>query len=62
MNAGDVVKIVSCDECPSLVGKEFAVKEIVDGRARLRFGRGRPAANRPDSFAISDLAVVATVA
>ncbi len=61
MNIGDVVRIDKCEMCPGVVGKVVPVKgfrEDTETMVKLGFGRGRPAAGRPEFFSVDDLTVI----
>lgn len=56
---GSTVKIVSCFSCPEIIGKIVTIKsENSEGLFSLKFGRGRPNANRPQFFSPSDIELV----
>jgi len=60
MKTGDMVTVVKCDVCPSVVGKTVAVKRVEEGArtAELNFGKGRPPKGRPGVFSFDDLSLV----
>lgn len=58
MNVGDMVTVDRCDECPSLVGRVFAVKGFGnEGTVWLQYGRGRPQKNRPEFVSVDDVSL-----
>lgn len=61
MNSGDTVRVVRCEACPVIVGREAVVRGVDENdsnRFVLSFGKGRPPAGRPHSFLPEDLEVV----
>lgn len=60
MKTGDMVTVVKCDVCPSVVGKTVVVKSVKDGdrTVELNFGKGRPQKGRPGVFSFDDLSLV----
>jgi len=57
---GSQVTVDKCGECPAIVGKTAKVVGFTEGTDAvvLSFGRGRPQANRPVSFAFDDISVI----
>ncbi len=56
---GSTVKIVSCHECPQIVGRVVTVKsESSEGLFTLKFGRGRPQKDRPELFRSNQIELV----
>jgi len=50
------VKIIKCEQCPTIVGKEVVVSKILENdQFVLCFGRGRPQKNRPYIFSRDQL-------
>lgn len=61
MQVKDVVRVVSCDECPTVVGKTGVIKSFDEENSSLAivsFGRGRPQKNRPYKFPVDALELV----
>ncbi len=59
MKIGDEVRIVKCDVCPKVVGKEVKIVEVKEsGGVKVNFGRGRPQLNRPTVFLSDDLVLI----
>ena len=59
MKIGDIVKITRCEGCPKVVGKIATIikMDIVD-EAVVKFGRGRPPLNCPNTFTLDQLELV----
>ncbi len=68
MKIGDKVRIVKCNVCPKVINKTAKVTKItivycdksnagVDG-VEVKFGRGRPQKDRPNTFLCDDVALV----
>jgi len=54
----DVVRVIRCEGCPGVVGKEGRIKSVSENGYSISFGKGRPQRGRPELFAVSDLALV----
>ena len=56
----DVVRVLKCDGCPGVVGREGSIKGLSeDGSSvSISFGKGRPQRGRPEFFPTGDLALV----
>ena len=54
----DIVRVVRCEGCPGVVGKEGCIKSVSENGYKISFGKGRPQRGRPENFSISDLVLV----
>jgi hypothetical protein len=56
----DVVRVVRCEGCPGVVGREGRVTGLSEDNTtvKLSFGKGRPQRGRPENFPVGDLALV----
>jgi len=62
MKVGDIIRVLRCEACESVVGKSGKVrcfKEDDTNMVSVSFGKGRPQVGRPYFFPVSDLEVIA---
>lgn len=60
MKTGDKVRITKCDVCPKVVGKMGTVIKLNTevSSVEVKFGKGRPQKNRPNTFACNDVVLI----